>query len=261
MSVRSLLRAMSGNWSVQSFLVLLPKKVGRLKVLSFTILLFVAMDISCLFAWSGMSLLIFRFLQGVGTGGEVPVASAYINEFIGAEKRGKFFLLYEVLFPLGLMFAGMAAFFLMPIYGWKVMFIVGLIPSLLVIPLRFFLPESPRWLASKGRFKEADQVVKSFEDGAIKSGKTLPEPVVKEINPQGMAKNRLARAVPWHLPQTYLYPVGHVVLRVYGEQCHGDLAAISLQTTLWSVAANQLRLWLDYLGRGCDCLYYLCVND
>lgn len=84
-----------------------------------------------------MSLLIFRFLQGVGTGGEVPVASAYINEFIGAEKRGKFFLLYEVLFPLGLMFAGMAAFFLMPIYGWKVMFIVGLIPSLLVIPLRF----------------------------------------------------------------------------------------------------------------------------
>ncbi|MBF1880008.1 MFS transporter [Acinetobacter baumannii] len=166
----------------------LAEKVGRLKVLSFTILLFVAMDISCFFAWSGMSLLIFRFLQGVGTGGEVPVASAYINEFIGAEKRGKFFLLYEVLFPLGLMFAGMAAFFLMPIYGWKVMFIVGLVPSLLVIPLRFFLPESPRWLASKGRFKEADQVVKSFEDGAIKSGKTLAEPVVKEINPQGMAK-------------------------------------------------------------------------
>ena len=118
-----------------------------------------------------MSLLIFRFLQGVGTGGEVPVASAYINEFIGAEKRGKFFLLYEVLFPLGLMFAGMAAFFLMPIYGWKVMFIVGLIPSILVIPLRFFLPESPRWLASKGRFKEADQVVKAL--------KTVPSKVVK----------------------------------------------------------------------------------
>ena len=113
------------------------RKSRSFKSAVFTILLFVAMDISCLFAWSGMSLLIFRFLQGVGTGGEVPVASAYINEFIGAEKRGKFFLLYEVLFPLGLMFAGMAAFFLMPIYGWKVMFIVGLIPSILVIPLRF----------------------------------------------------------------------------------------------------------------------------
>lgn len=166
----------------------LAEKVGRLRVLFFTIMLFVMMDIACLFAWSGLSLLVFRFLQGVGTGGEVPVASAYINEFIGAEKRGKFFLLYEVLFPMGLMFAGMAAYFLMPIYGWKVMFIVGLIPSLLVIPLRFFLPESPRWLASKGRFTEADKVVKIFEQGALKQGKALPEPVVKDINPQAMAK-------------------------------------------------------------------------
>lgn len=166
----------------------LAEKVGRIKVLSFTILLFVAMDISCLFAWSGLSLLVFRFFQGVGTGGEVPVASAYINEFIGAEKRGKFFLLYEVLFPLGLMFAGMAAYFLMPIYGWKVMFIVGLIPSVLVIPLRFFLKESPRWLASKGHFAEADQVVTCFEQGAIRQGKVLSEPIVKEINPQAMAK-------------------------------------------------------------------------
>lgn len=166
----------------------LAEKVGRLRVLFFTIMLFVMMDIACLFAWSGLSLLVFRFLQGVGTGGEVPVASAYINEFIGAEKRGKFFLLYEVLFPMGLMFAGMAAYFLMPIYGWKVMFIVGLVPSLLVIPLRFFLPESPRWLASKGRFTEADKVVKIFEQGALKQGKALPEPVVKDINPQAMAK-------------------------------------------------------------------------
>lgn len=166
----------------------LAEKVGRLKVLSFTILLFVAMDIACLFAWSGLSLLIFRFFQGVGTGGEVPVASAYINEFIGAEKRGKFFLLYEVLFPLGLMFAGMAAYFLMPIYGWKAMFIVGLIPSVLVIPLRLFLKESPRWLASKGRFAEADHVVQVFEQEATKRGKVLPEPLVKEINPQAMVK-------------------------------------------------------------------------
>jgi putative MFS transporter len=37
--------------------------------------------------------MLFRYLQGVGTGGEVPVASAYISEFIGAEKRGRFFLL------------------------------------------------------------------------------------------------------------------------------------------------------------------------
>jgi putative MFS transporter len=67
----------------------LAEKFGRLKILFVTIMLFVSMDIACLFAWSGVSMMVFRFLQGVGTGGEVPVASAYINEFIGAEKRGR----------------------------------------------------------------------------------------------------------------------------------------------------------------------------
>jgi putative MFS transporter len=119
----------------------------------------------------------------------VPVASAYINEFIGAEKRGRFFLLYEVIFPIGLMFAGMVGFFLVPIYGWKAMFIVGLVPSVLTIPLRWFMPESPRWLASKGRVAEADAVVKMLEDNARQSGAVLREPVVRPVDPRAVARS------------------------------------------------------------------------
>src|SRR5215475_10261794 len=167
----------------------LAEKFGRLKILFFTIVLFVSMDISCLFAWSGASMMAFRFLQGVGTGGEVPVASACINEFIGAEKRGRFFLLYEVIFPIGLMFAGMAGYFLVPIYGWKAMFIVGLVPSVLTIPLRWFMPESPRWLASKGRFAEANAVVKLLEDGATRRGIVLRDPVVRPLDAKAAARS------------------------------------------------------------------------
>jgi putative MFS transporter len=167
----------------------LAEKFGRLKTLFITIVIFVSMDISCLFAWSGASMMLFRFIQGVGTGGEVPVATAYINEFIGAEKRGRFFLLYEVIFPIGLMFAGTAGFFLVPIYGWKAMFVVGLIPSVLTIPLRWFMPESPRWLASKGRIEEANRVVKMLEDNATKRGIVLREPVVRAIDPKATAKS------------------------------------------------------------------------
>lgn len=167
----------------------LAEKFGRLKTLFITILLFVSMDIACLFAWSGASMMLFRFLQGLGTGGEVPVASAYINEFIGAEKRGRFFLLYEVIFPIGLMFAGMAGFFLVPIYGWKAMFVVGLVPSVLTIPLRWFMPESPRWLAAKGRIAEADAVVTVLENDATRRGVVLREPVVRPIDPKATARS------------------------------------------------------------------------
>jgi len=168
---------------------LLAEKFGRLKILFVTIVLFVSMDVACLFAWSGASMMLFRFLQGVGTGGEVPVASAYINEFIGAEKRGRFFLLYEVIFPIGLMFAGMVGFFLVPIYGWKAMFIVGLVPSVLTIPLRWFMPESPRWLASKGRMAEAETIVRQLENSATRNGAVLREPEVRPISSLATARS------------------------------------------------------------------------
>src|SRR5262245_25834569 len=55
----------------------LAEKIGRLQTLFITIVLFVSMDIACLFAWSGLSMMAFRFVQGVGTCGDVPVPSAY----------------------------------------------------------------------------------------------------------------------------------------------------------------------------------------
>ena len=167
----------------------LAEKIGRLPTLLITILLFVSMDVACLFAWSGASMLIFRFFQGIGTGGEVPVASAYINEFIGAKKRGRFFLLYELIFPIGLLFAGLAGYFLVPLYGWRALFIVGLVPAVLMIPMRIFMPESPRWLASKGRIAKADKVISMLEREARKEGKPLPEPVVQPIDPRATAKS------------------------------------------------------------------------
>ncbi len=167
----------------------IAERIGRMPTLLITILLFVSMDIACLFAWNGTSMMIFRFFQGVGTGGEVPIASAYINEFIGAKKRGRFFLLYELIFPIGLMFAGIAGYFLVPNFGWKALFIVGLVPAILLIPLRFMMPESPRWLASRGKIDKADKVVSMLEREAVREGKPLPEPVIRPVDPKSVARS------------------------------------------------------------------------
>lgn len=167
----------------------MAEKIGRLKVLLFTILLFVSMDIACLFAAGAGMMMAFRFVQGIGTGGEVPVASAYINELIGSKGRGRFFLLYEVMFLLGLVGAGLIGYFMVPLYGWKAMFVVGLVPAMLMIPLRWFLHESPRWLVANGRYEEADRIVAKLENSARAAGNELPEPKSSPrpcvVNPTG----------------------------------------------------------------------------
>ncbi len=161
----------------------LAGRIGRLNVLMITIIVFVSMDIACLFASGAVQMIVFRFIQGIGTGGEVPVASTYINEMVGAHRRGRFFLLYEVIFPIGLMFAGLVGYFLVPVYGWKAMFIVGLVPAVVTIPLRFLMPESPRWLASRGRLVEADAIVSNSERAAESQGTVLarPEPATAPL--------------------------------------------------------------------------------
>jgi MFS transporter, putative metabolite:H+ symporter len=167
----------------------LAERVGRLRVLLFTIILFVIMDAACLFAVGAASMILLRFLQGIGTGGEVPVASAYINEYIGAKRRGRFFLLYEAMFLVGLVGAGLIGYLLVPIFGWRAMFIVGLVPATLMIPLRWFMSESPRWLASKGRFQEAEKIVSRLEQSARAGGNTLAEPTPVAATSESGAKS------------------------------------------------------------------------
>lgn len=187
----------------------LAERWGRLRCLIITVTIFATMSASCVFASSGAVLMLFRFIQGIGTGGEVPVASAYINEFIGARGRGKFFLIYEVLFPIGLMMAGMLGYFVVPAYGWRMMFIIGVLPALLVIPLQFFLPESPRWLITKGRLDKANAVIERMEKEVEKSGKTLPP--VQEISIQPTPVKAETRKGNWtelfsefYLPRTLM---------------------------------------------------------
>jgi MFS transporter, putative metabolite:H+ symporter len=96
--VGQLLGALAFSWAAERY--------GRIPCAAAATAIFAMMSLACAGAWSFDVLLACRFIQGIGVGGEMPVAAVYISELSKARGRGRFFLLYELIFPVGFMVTG-----------------------------------------------------------------------------------------------------------------------------------------------------------
>lgn len=174
----------------------LAEKYGRVYSATGAVAIMSVMNLVCALAGSFNALLAFRIIQGIGVGGEMPVAATYINELSRAQGRGRFFMLYEMIFPLGLMATGQIGAWLVPIFGWKIMFLIGGIPGLLITFMVAQLPESPRWLVSRGRLEEAERVIANIESSAPNGARARVEhePAAQPVTIQPVPQ--LARG-PW----------------------------------------------------------------
>ena len=162
----------------------IAERYGRMTAMIWSIALFAVMSLVCALAWDYESLLVFRTIQGIGLGGEVPVAAVFISELAKAQGRGRFVLLYELVFPIGLVAASLLGLWVVPRFGWQYMFVIGALPALLALVLRRLLPESPRWLAVHGRAAEAQAAMALIETETQKAtGRPLPpiKPVVATL--------------------------------------------------------------------------------
>jgi len=174
-----LLAALFFGWFAERF--------GRMPAIIWSTVIYSVMSLGCAFAWDFNSLLVLRTLQGIGIGGEVPVAITYIAELSRAEKRGRFLLLYELVFPIGLVIAVLVGALVVPRIGWQWLFIIGAFPALVVIFMQRMLPQSPRWLATQGRHAEADAVVSMIERAVERESGPLPQ-----VRPVIRSRERLA---------------------------------------------------------------------
>jgi putative MFS transporter len=131
-------------------------------------------------AWNFQSLALSRALLGIGLGGEAPIAGTMIAELLQRHRRGRYFLLYQTLYPWGILLTPVASFFLInalgPEAGWRVLFALGAAPLLLAVVGVWWLPESVRWLVGKGRTREAEAIVARFEAEANAARLVLEAP-------------------------------------------------------------------------------------
>jgi MFS transporter, putative metabolite:H+ symporter len=130
-------------------------------------------------SWNILSLSAFRFLSNFGLGGEVPVTSTLAAEFSPGRLRGRMAGSILAAFPLGLVVAALLSLLIIPNFGWRTLFIVGVIPALLLLFVRRFMPESVRYLLSKGRIAEAEKTVSKIEYEAL--GRNLTEAEIKAL--------------------------------------------------------------------------------
>ncbi len=159
----------------------LTDRLGRKKLFSITVLVYLTATVACGLSWNFWSFAFFRMLTGAGIGGEYAAVNATIQELIPARRRGFTDLVVNGSFWLGAAVGAIGALVVldpavMPAeYGWRFAFILGGVLGLIVLLLRRFLPESPRWLMTHGDPEEAERVVAEIERRVEReTGRPLP---------------------------------------------------------------------------------------
>src|ERR1700712_4468939 len=127
-----------------------------------------------------------RFMTGLGLGGMVPIDQALVAEYAPARIRGRVSATLPLCWPIGIFAAAGAGLLIVPNFGWRWLFALGVLPAVLVFFIRRGVPESPRWLADQGRHEEARAALRyvGVDDATIERARrelaalpaTKPEP-------------------------------------------------------------------------------------
>ena len=159
----------------------LTDRLGRRKLFLVTLSIYSLATAATALSWSFGSFFAFRFITGLGIGGEYAAINSAVDELIPGKVRGTVDLVVNATFWIGAALGSVASTLLMrgslipANLGWRLAFGIGAVLGVGVLYLRLSVPESPRWLMLRGREEEADKIVHEVESEISQQGK-LPEP-------------------------------------------------------------------------------------
>src|SRR5580698_7690824 len=143
----------------------LTDRIGRKKLFFITLALYLAATAATALSWNIASYALFRFLTGAGIGGEYMAINSTIQELVPARYRGWTDLIINGSFWLGAGLGAVSAIVLLdptvmnPAIGWRVAFLIGAVLGLVILVMRLWIPESPRWLMTHGDAQGAETIV------------------------------------------------------------------------------------------------------
>lgn len=177
----------------------LADRYGRYKMLILTFALTALGSFGDAFATNITTLIIFRFLTGVGVGADLNLVSTYISELAPASQRGRMTLITFLVGILGQTITPFVALALVPNFeiGWRLLFGIGGLIAITGLILRVRLPESPRWEIQHGRLENAEKTISEMESLCQKKGIELPDPVVEQHD--------ISQESPFHTLMTPFY--------------------------------------------------------
>ncbi|GAA1531296.1 MFS transporter [Brevibacterium picturae] len=165
--------------------------IGRKKAFTLTLLVFSVFTVAGAFSPAFGWFIVFRFLAGFGLGGCIPVDYALVGEFTPKKHRGRVLTAMDGWWPIGASLCAFVSASLLGVGDWRLIMLVMIVPALLTVAVRFGIPESPLYLASVGRYAEADAIIARLVErtGAEVTTWTHDVPVASETKATGTARS------------------------------------------------------------------------
>jgi MFS family permease len=157
----------------------LTDRLGRKKLFTITLAVYLLATAATGLSWNVWSFALFRFLTGAGIGGEYTAINSTIQELVPARMRGWTDLLINGSFWLGAALGAGGSLVLLdprfidPALGWRLAFLIGATIGLIILVMRLWIPESPRWLVTHGFPQAAEAVVSGIEAQFTRAGARL----------------------------------------------------------------------------------------